>query len=103
MSESTGAVTPGARLTPDALARAISDPRRLASLRATGLLDSAAEEAFDRLTRLASALLGAPSASFTLIDADRTMAEYMDWLVTVGGDAAAAEHGGDRSNDTRSA
>jgi phenylpropionate dioxygenase-like ring-hydroxylating dioxygenase large terminal subunit len=39
----------------------------------------------------------------TLIDADRTMAEYMDWLVTVGGDAAAAEHGGDRSNDTRSA
>jgi PAS domain S-box-containing protein len=44
---------------------------RLASLRALGVLDTAAEERFDRITRLAQALFGVPIALVTLVDADR--------------------------------
>jgi PAS domain S-box-containing protein len=54
--------TPGSRL---------DDPRRLASLRATGLLDSPSEEAFDRLTRLVTRILGVPVALVTLVDGNR--------------------------------
>ena len=49
----------------------VSDPRRLAAVRATGLLDSEAEEAFDRLTRLAVRLVGVPAAFVSLVDAER--------------------------------
>ncbi len=49
----------------------VQDPARLAALRQTALLDSPTEEAFDRLTRLAVRLLGAPVALVSLIDADR--------------------------------
>lgn len=49
----------------------IQDPERLARLRATALLDSPTEQAFDRLARLASKLLEAPLSTVTLIDADR--------------------------------
>ncbi len=45
--------------------------QRLAALHATGLLDAAAEERFDRLTRLARRLLRTPVALVSLIDADR--------------------------------
>jgi diguanylate cyclase (GGDEF)-like protein/PAS domain S-box-containing protein len=55
---------------PDLLA-AIHDPARLAALRRLNLLDSPAEPAFDRLTRLAAAVLHTPIALITLIDADR--------------------------------
>jgi len=51
--------------------RAVLDPARLAALQDTGLLDTGAEEAFDRFTRLASALLRAPTAVVTLVDAER--------------------------------
>jgi signal transduction histidine kinase len=47
------------------------EAERLARLRATGLLDAPAEEAFDRLTRLASRMLKAPLSTVTLVDADR--------------------------------
>lgn len=50
---------------------AVRDPERLAALRATDLLDTAPEEAFDRLTRLAARLLEAPLALVTLVDSDR--------------------------------
>lgn len=50
---------------------AVRDPARLQSLRATGLLDSQVEEEFDRLTRLAAKLLGAPATFFSLVDEDR--------------------------------
>ncbi len=50
---------------------ALTDPERLASLRATGLLDSPPEEDFDRLARLAARLLDAPTALVTLVDSDR--------------------------------
>lgn len=55
----------------DEEARAIGDPARLKALRATGLLDSPEEEAFDRLTRLASRLLGTPLALVNLVDDER--------------------------------
>jgi signal transduction histidine kinase len=44
---------------------------RLAALRATALLDTPAEGAFDRLARLAARLLRAPVALVTLVDEDR--------------------------------
>ncbi|MEY4764296.1 MAG: hypothetical protein RI907_969 [Pseudomonadota bacterium] len=53
------------------LQSAIADARRLAALRATALLDSPPEESFDRLTRLATALTGAPATFMTLVDGGR--------------------------------
>lgn len=49
----------------------LSDPARLAAVRATGLLDTDAEEAFDRLTRLAARITGAPAAFISLVDSER--------------------------------
>ncbi|MEJ2865042.1 PP2C family protein-serine/threonine phosphatase [Actinomycetospora flava] len=48
--------------------RGIDDPRRVAAVTSTGLLDTPPEEAFDRLTRLASDLIGAPMVFVTLVD-----------------------------------
>ena len=48
-----------------------SDIGRLEVLQATQLLDSEPEPAFDRLTRLAASLLGAPTALVSLVDAHR--------------------------------
>jgi signal transduction histidine kinase len=47
------------------------DSARLAELNRSGLLDSAVEEAFDRLTRLASKVLRVPVALVSLVDEDR--------------------------------
>lgn len=44
---------------------------RLRALKATELLDSPAEEAFDRLTRIAARLVGAPIALVSLVDERR--------------------------------
>jgi PAS domain S-box-containing protein len=49
----------------------VQDPARLAALQGLGLLDSLPEEAFDRLTRLASRVTGAPVALVSLVDAHR--------------------------------
>ena len=59
---------PADRRTPAAVTR---DPARLAALRATRLLDSPAEHAFDRITKLAARVLNAPVALISLVDADR--------------------------------
>lgn len=48
-----------------------SEDARLQALQETGLLDSAIDPRFDRFTRLASALTGAPIALISLIDANR--------------------------------
>lgn len=50
---------------------ALADPRRLAAVQRTGLLDSPPEEIFDRLTRLASRLTGAPVVFVSLLDLGR--------------------------------
>lgn len=49
----------------------VGDERRLAVVRATGLLDSEVEEAFDRLTRLAVRLVKIPAAFVSLVDENR--------------------------------
>ncbi len=47
------------------------EERRLASLRSLALLDTAPEERFDRITRLAARFFAAPIALITLIDRER--------------------------------
>ena len=47
------------------------EAERLRALRALGVLDSAAEERFDRLTRLARTLFEVPIALISLVDAER--------------------------------
>ncbi|MGI8509954.1 MAG: putative bifunctional diguanylate cyclase/phosphodiesterase, partial [Gemmatimonadaceae bacterium] len=49
----------------------VMDPLRLDALRRTALLGTGAEPAFDRLTRLATRLLGVPVALVSLVDTDR--------------------------------
>ena len=49
----------------------VRDPARLEALRSVRLLDTPAEEAYDRLTRLAMNLLNAPVAQVSLVDEDR--------------------------------
>jgi signal transduction histidine kinase len=49
----------------------LRDPRRLAVVRGTGLLDSPTEVEFDRLTRLAAKLTGAPVTFISLVDDGR--------------------------------
>jgi signal transduction histidine kinase len=55
----------------------LHDRTRLEALRATGLLDSAPDEPFDRLTRLACRLLGVPVALLSLVEADRQFFKSM--------------------------
>lgn len=49
----------------------LRDPQRLEALRQLSLLDSPAEPAFDRLTRLATRILNAPTGLVSLLDIDR--------------------------------
>ena len=49
----------------------VHDPRRLQALARLQLLDSGAEESFDRLARLAQRLLNVPVALVSLVDRDR--------------------------------
>ena len=56
-----------APVSPDGL----SDPRRLAALAETGLVDSPPEQAFDRVTRLVAEVLQVPVALFTLVTDER--------------------------------
>lgn len=48
-----------------------NEAERLRALRDTGLLDSLAEERFDRVTRTAQKLFSVPIALFSLVDQDR--------------------------------
>ena len=50
---------------------ALTDPARLDAVHATGLLDTPSEEAFDRMTRLAAKIIGAPASFISLVDAYR--------------------------------
>ncbi|QXT40197.1 GAF domain-containing protein [Gymnodinialimonas ceratoperidinii] len=49
----------------------LGDTERLNSLAQTGLMDSDKEEGFDRLSRLASRLLGVPVSLVSLVDSKR--------------------------------
>ena len=58
-------------------AELLRDPERLAAVHATGLHGTPPEEAFDRLTRLAVHLLGAPISLLSLIDGERQWVKSM--------------------------
>lgn len=58
-------------ITEDVLARDAGENARLAALDAYGILDTAAEESFDRFVRVAAAILHVPIALISLIDLDR--------------------------------
>lgn len=62
--------------------RRVADPARLAAVAATGLLDTPAEEPFDRLARLAAVTLEAPLAFVTVVDDQRSF-----WKACIGVDA----------------
>jgi PAS domain S-box-containing protein len=53
------------------LTSVLADPGRLAAVRQTNLLDSPAEDAFDRVARMAARLLEVPIALVPLIEEDR--------------------------------
>jgi hypothetical protein len=55
----------------DAHAAALREPRRLAALRATGLVDGPPDPALDTLARLCAKLLGVPVALISLVESDR--------------------------------
>ena len=79
-----GSMFPGG-LRPDGLPAALSDPRRIAAVRATGLLDTAPEQPFDDLADLAATITGCARAFITLVDADRSF-----WKSCVGVDLQQA-------------
>ncbi|GAA3953301.1 putative bifunctional diguanylate cyclase/phosphodiesterase [Allohahella marinimesophila] len=54
--------------------------QRLAALRASGLLDSPAEERFDRLTRLAKQLFGVQNVLISLVDTNRAWSKSRQGL-----------------------
>ena len=60
----------------------VSDPHRVAAVGATGLLDSAPDESFDQLARLAAAVVGVPWVFLTLVDEHRSF-----WVSAAGVDA----------------
>jgi diguanylate cyclase (GGDEF)-like protein len=53
------------------MSEGLSNPRRLAALAESGLLDSPPERAFDRVTRLVAEVLQVPVALFTLVTDER--------------------------------
>jgi CheY-like chemotaxis protein len=55
----------------EAPAEVIASPERIAALIDTGLLDSAPDESFDRITQIAAKLVGAPQVLISLVDKDR--------------------------------
>lgn len=59
---------PRASAWPETTRTPLNDLHRLEAIRATGLLDTEPEEAFDRLTRLACSAVGAPVALVSLLD-----------------------------------
>jgi serine phosphatase RsbU (regulator of sigma subunit) len=73
------------------IAPEVFSPRRVAAVRATGLLDTAPEEGFDDLARLAVVVAGGQRALITLVDDHRSF-----WKSAVGPGTDAA--GGIRQN-----
>ena len=71
----------------NAAQNSLNDPARLEALRRLKLLDSAAEESFDRLTRLVRQFLGVPVALVSLVDDRR---QFFKAAAGLGGWAGAA-------------
>lgn len=88
----TGSIFPGG-LRPDGLPAALSDPRRIAAVLATGLLSTKPEPPFDDLAEIAAAITGCERAFITLVDEDRSF-----WKSCVGVDI---QQTGGRQNPVR--
>ena len=88
----TGSIFPGG-LRPDGLPAALSDPRRIAAVLATGLLNTKPEPPFDDLAEIAAAITGCERAFITLVDEDRSF-----WKSCVGVDI---QQSGRRQNPAR--
>ena len=58
----------------------LSDPERLMALSKTGMLDPGAEEAFDRITRLATRLLGVEVSLMSMVDDQKQFFKSHDGL-----------------------
>lgn len=58
----------------------LSDPDRLEALKKTGMLDPQAEEAFDRITRLATRLLGVEVSLISVVDSEKQVFKSHDGL-----------------------
>lgn len=71
------------------VSQAVFDPRRLAAVHASGLLDTSSEEPFDRLTRLAAVVLDAPLAFATIVDERRS---YWKSAIGLTGDDAPSQN-----------
>ena len=56
---------------PVSAAGALKDPKRLAAVRAIGLLDTPPSAGFDRITRLGAAVLKVPATFISLVEDDR--------------------------------
>ncbi len=56
---------------PERLTERVASPARLAALRRLGMLDAPADPRFQRITRLATDLLGVPVSLISLVDIDR--------------------------------
>lgn len=65
------------------MAERVADPGRTAAVRATGMLDSQTEAAFDRIALMASRLLEAPFGFVTFVDEQRSF-----WKACAGVDVA---------------
>src|SRR5262245_11094926 len=63
----------------------LDEAARLASLRATGLYESAAEERFDRITRLAHKIFQVDAAAVCLVGAEDV------WIKSLAGEALSEE------------
>lgn len=74
----------------DRTTQATRDPRRLSTLRRLNLLDTPAEASFDRISKLATRVLGVPIALVSLVDVNRQFfksciglpAKYDTWRET---------------------
>jgi phosphoserine phosphatase RsbU/P len=78
-------------VTPPALRDPVRDPARLAAVRDSGLLDTPAEESFDRLARVARIALRVPTALVTVVDQDRAYWKAMATEEEPEGHARSAE------------
>ncbi len=88
----TGSMFPGG-VRADGLPAALSDPRRIAAVQETGLLDTEPEQAFDDLADLAATITGCERAFITLVDEERSF-----WKSCVGVDVRQT---GERQNPVR--
>jgi serine phosphatase RsbU (regulator of sigma subunit) len=84
-----------AGVTADGLPAALADPRRLAAVAATGLLDTGPEPVFEDLADLAATMAGCSRAFITLVDDRRSF-----WKSCVGVDAQEIEDRQNRVEDS---